>query len=166
MTTLFKFIHLGTIAIWSAGLIVLPMLFWQRRGLETGSELDRLHRFTRYVYVGMTSPAAFLAIGSGTVLIFLQSTFLEWFSLKMVLVGLLVMLHVVAGLTLMHLFEPTGRFGRFSYVALTVSYLVLITAIIWVVLAKPHIDSNQFATKLFAPGGLRQVLGEIIMPMP
>ena len=114
----------------------------------------------------MTSPAAFLAIGSGTVLIFMQTTFLEWFSLKMVLVGLLVMLHVVAGLTLVHLFEPTGRFGRFSYVGLTVSYLVLITAIIWVVLAKPHIDSNQFATKLFAPGGLRQVLGEIIMPMP
>lgn len=166
MTTLFKFIHLGTIAIWSAGLIVLPLLFWQRCGLEMGSELDRLHRFARFVYVGMTSPAAFLAIGSGTVLIFLQTTFLEWFSLKMVLVGLLVMLHVVAGLTLMHLFEPTGRFGRFSYVALTVSYLVLITAIIWVVLAKPHIDSNQFATKLFAPGGLRQVLGEIIMPMP
>lgn len=166
MTTLFKFIHLGTIAIWSAGLIVLPLLFSQRRGLETGSELDRLHRFTRFVYVGMTSPAAFLAIGSGTVLIFLQTTFLEWFSLKMVLVGLLVMLHVVAGLTLTHLFEPTGRFGRFSYVALTVSYLVLITATIWVVLAKPHIDSNQFATKLFAPGGLRQVLGEIIMPMP
>jgi len=166
MTTLLKFIHLGTIAIWSAGLIVLPLLFWQRRGLELGSELDRLHRLTRFVYVGMTSPAAFLAIGSGTVLIFLQTTFLEWFSLKMVLVGLLVMLHVVAGLTLMHLFEPTGRFGRFSYVALTVSYLVLITAIIWVVLAKPHIDSNQFATELFAPGGLRQVLGEIIMPMP
>ena len=166
MTTLFKFIHLGTIAIWSAGLIVLPLLFRQRCGLEMGSELDRLHRFTRFVYVGMTSPAAFLAIGSGTVLIFLQTTFLEWFSLKMVLVGLLVMLHVVAGLTLMHLFEPTGRFGRFSYVALTVSYLVLITAIIWVVLAKPHIDSNQFAAKLFAPGGLRQVLGEIIMPMP
>ena len=166
MTTLLKFIHLGTIAIWSAGLIVLPLLFWQRRGLEMGSELDRLHRLTRFVYVGMTSPAAFLAIGSGTVLIFLQTTFLEWFSLKMVLVGLLVMLHVVAGLTLMHLFEPTGRFGRFSYVALTVSYLVLIAAIIWVVLAKPHIDSNQFATKLFAPGGLRQVLGEIIMPMP
>ena len=166
MTTLFKFIHLGTIAIWSAGLIVLPLLFWQRRGLEMGSELDRLHRLTRFVYVGMTSPAAFLAIGSGTVLIFLQTTFLEWFSLKMVLVGLLVMLHVVAGLTLMHLFEPTGRFGRFSYVALTVSYLVLIVAIIWVVLAKPHIDSNQFATRLFAPGGLRQVLGEIIMPMP
>ena len=166
MTTLLKFIHLGTIAIWSGGLIVLPFLFWQRRAIEVGPELDRLHRLTRFVYVGMTSPAAFVAIGSGTALIFLQATFLEWFSLKMVLVGIMVMLHVVAGLTLMHLFEPAGRFSRFSYVALTVAYLVLITAIIGVVLGKPHIDSNQFAQNLFAPGGLRQFLGETKMPIP
>ena len=58
MTTLLKFIHLGTIAIWSGGLIVLPFLFWQRRAIEVGPELDRLHRLTRFVYVGMTSPAA------------------------------------------------------------------------------------------------------------
>lgn len=166
MTTLLKFIHLGTIAIWSGGLIVLPFLFWQRRGIEVGPELDRLHRLTRFVYVGMTSPAAFIAIGTGTALIFLQTTFLEWFSLKMVLVGIMVMLHVVAGLTLMHLFEPAGHFGRFSYVVLTVAYLVLITAIIGVVLGKPHIDSNQFAQNLFAPGGLRQFLGETRIPIP
>ena len=166
MTTLLKFIHLATIAVWSGGLIVLPFLFWQRKGVETGPELDRLHRVTRFVYVEMASPAAFIAIGSGTALIFLQTTFLEWFSLKMALVAILVMLHVLAGLTLTHLFEPAGHFGRFSYIALTASYLVLITAIICVVLAKPHINSNQFATKLFAPGGLRQVLGEIRIPMP
>ena len=166
MTTLLKFIHLGTIAIWSGGLIVLPFLFWQRQGVAMGPELDRLHRVTRFVYVGMTSPAAFVAIGSGTALIFLQSTFLEWFSLKMVLVGILVMLHVVAGLILTHLFEPTGHFGRFSYVALTVAYLVLSTAIIGVVLGKPHIDSSQFAQNLLAPGGLRQFLGEIKIPIP
>ena len=166
MTTLLKFIHLATIATWSGGLIVLPFLFWQRRGIETGPELDRLHRLTRFVYVGMTSPAAFIAIGSGTALIFLQTTFLEWFSLKMVLVEIMVMLHVIAGLTLMHLFEPGGRFGRFSCVALTGAYLVLITAIIWVVLAKPHLEFHQIATELFAPGGLRQFFGETKMPMP
>jgi len=165
MTTLLKFIHLGTIAVWSAGLIVLPFLFWQRRSLE-GMELYRLHRLTRFVYVGMTSPAAFLAIGSGTALIFLQSTFLEWFSLKMVLVGILVMLHVVAGSILMHLFEPGGTFSRYSCIVLTASFLVLTTAIIGVVLVKPHIEANQFATSLFVPGGLRQVLGETRMPTP
>jgi hypothetical protein len=35
-----------------------------------------------------------------------------------------------------------------------------------VVLAKPHIDSNQFATNLFTPGGLRQFLGETRIPIP
>lgn len=166
MTTFLKFIHLASIAIWSAGLIVLPFLFWQRRVLKPGPDLDRLHRMTRFVYVEMTSPAAFVAIGSGTVLIFLQATFEEWFSLKMVLVGAMAMLHVVAGLVLVRLFTPDGRFGRFSYVALTGAYVVLIIAIIWVALAKPHIDSNQVATDLFTPGALSQFFGETNMPMP
>ena len=100
MTVLLKFVHLAAIAVWSGGLIVLPFLFWQRRTFALGQELDRLHRMTRFVYVGMASPAAFIAIGSGTALIFLQATFQEWFSIKMVLVGAMVMLHVVAGLVL------------------------------------------------------------------
>jgi hypothetical protein len=43
-------------------------------------------------------------------------------------------------------------------VALASSYAVLITAILWIVLAKPHIDSNQFAVQLFQPGGLARLL--------
>jgi uncharacterized membrane protein len=166
VTVLLKFTHLAAIAIWSAGLIVLPFLFWQRRVLDGGTELDRLHRMTRFVYVEMASPAAFVAIGSGTALIFLQATFQEWFSVKMVLVGAMAMLHVVAGLVLGQLFLADGRFGRASYVALSSGYIVLITAIIWIVLAKPHIDSNQFATDLFRPGALGQFFGETRMPMP
>jgi len=170
VTTFFKFLHLAAIAVWSGGLIALPFLFWQRRLFGPGSELDRLHRVTRLVYVELTSPAAFLAIFSGTVLIFLQTTFVEWFSIKMVFVGLMAMLHVVAGLVMHQLFSPTGRFGRFSFVALSVAYVVLIIAIIWVVLAKPQIDSNQFAARLFEPGGLsrlwHQSFGDTRMPMP
>ncbi|WP_197688384.1 CopD family protein [Bradyrhizobium lablabi] len=165
-----KFVHLAAIALWSGGLIALPFLFWQRRTLEAGLDLDRLHRVTRLVYVELTSPAAFIAIGSGTALIFLQATFAEWFSLKMVLVGIMAMLHVVAGLVLLHLFLPEGRFSWPSYLALTSAYIVLITAIVWIVLAKPHIDSNQFAAHLFEPGGLarwlHQSFGEIRMPTP
>ena len=158
MTTFLKFVHLAAIAIWSGGLLALPFLFWQRRALEAGPDLDRLHRIARLVYVELTSPAAFVAIGSGTALIFLQATFQEWFSLKMVLVTMMAMLHVVAGLVLLQLFSPTGRFGRLSFVTLATSYAVLITAIVWVVLAKPHIDSNQFAAHLFEPGGLARIL--------
>ena len=170
MTTLLKFVHLAAIALWSGGLLALPFLFWQRRALELGPDLDRLHRIVRLVYVELTSPAAFIAIASGTALIFLQATFAEWFSVKMVLVGLMAMLHVVAGLVIHQLFSPKGRFGRLSLVTLASSYAVLITAIVWVVLAKPHIDSNQFMVHLFEPGGLSKVLrqsfGDTRMPIP
>src|SRR5271166_6477935 len=121
VTVLLKFTHLAAIAIWSAGLIVLPFLFWQRRALDVGTNLDRLHRMTRFVYVGIASP------------------------------GAMVMLHVAAGLVLARLFLADGRFGRASYVALSSAYILLITAIIWIVLAKPQIDSNQFALDLFRP---------------
>jgi hypothetical protein len=114
----------------------------------------------------MASPAAFIAIGSGTALIFLQATFQEWFSTKMVLVGAMVMLHVAAGLVLGHLFLAGGRFSRVSCVTLFSAYITLITAIIWIVLAKPHIASNQFATDLFRPGALGQFFGDTKMPMP
>ena len=170
MTTFLKFVHLATIAVWSGGLLVLPLLFWQRRGLEAGAELDRLHRIVRLVYVELTSPAAFVAVGSGTALIFLQATYEEWFSIKMVLVGIMAMLHVVAGLVVHQLFSPTGRFGRFSFISLSATYAVLILAILWVVLAKPQIDSNQFAAHLFEPGALsrlwHQSFGDTRMPMP
>jgi len=170
MTIFLKFVHLAAIAIWSGGLIALPSLFWQRRTIEAGPDLDRLHRIARLVYVELTSPAAFIAIGSGTALIFLQATFQEWFSLKMLLVGAMAMLHVMAGLILLHLFLPTGRFGRFSYIGLTSAYVVLITAILWIVLAKPHIDSTLVATHLFEPGALARILGqsfgETRIPMP
>jgi uncharacterized membrane protein len=166
LTLLLKFAHLAAIAIWSAGLIVLPFMFRQRRTLDLGWELDRLHRMTRFVYVEIASPAAFVAIASGTALIFLQGTFQEWFSTKMLLVAALAMLHVVAGLVLGRLFLADGRFGRVPYVVLSSAYIVLITAIIWIVLAKPHIDSNQFATELFRPGALGQFFGDTRTPTP
>ena len=40
MTTFLKFVHLATIAVWSGGLIILPFLFWQRRGIETGPDFN------------------------------------------------------------------------------------------------------------------------------
>ncbi len=170
MMIILKFVHLATIAIWSGGLIVLPFLFRQRLQLAAGPELDQLHRVTRFVYVAMTSPAAVVAIGTGTALIFRQATFHEWFTLKMVLVGTMAMLHVLAGLIAMRLFLPDGRFGPRSFVSLTTVYPVVILGIIWVVLAKPHIDSSQFATDLFQPGGLaawlHQVVGDTSTPTP
>ena len=170
MITLLKFIHLATIAVWSGGLLVLPLLFWQRRHVADIEQLEQLHRITRFVYVAMTSPAAFIAIGTGTALIFLQTTFREWFSLKMVFVGAMAMLHVLAGLTAVKVFGRDGRFSTFACIALTGVYLLVIVAILWIVLAKPGIDANAIAPHLFDPGALAPLLhhffGETRTPTP
>ena len=155
MTVFLKFVHLAAIAVWSGGLLVLPFLFWQRSTVAAGPDLDRLHRLTRFVYVGMTSPAAVIAIGSGTALIFLQATFEEWFSLKMLVVGAMVMLHVVAGLVLMRLFSPDGRFGLFSCVVLAGAYLALASAVGLLVLGALQLRlwAGQRACRAYHLGG-------------
>lgn len=168
MTTFLKFVHIAAIGVWCGGLLVLPYLFWQSRlAPASGFEFDRLHRLVRFVYVSTTSPAAFIAIGSGTALIFLQSTFQEWFSLKMALVGAMVMLHVVAGLFSAQVFEHQRRVGTGASVVLTGLYLALIVAILWVVLAKPHIDSAYFGPDVFRPGALGQFFFDVTrIPTP
>ena len=169
MTPLVKFVHLGAIGVWSAGLLVLPYLFWQRRFLPVaGLDVDRLDRLTRFVYVAMASPAAALAITTGTALIFLQGTFVAWFSLKMLLVGAMVMLHVVAGLTVSSIFTPGARrYGLGANAMLTTAYGVLIVTIIWVVLAKPPLNLNLLAPAFFEPGSLRHFfVGDTRTPMP
>ena len=87
-----KFIHMAAISIWCGGLICLPGLYAQRHNVETDDALYRLQGLVRFAYVSLISPAAFVAVGSGIVLFFLQGTFVEWFSLKMAFVGVLVSL--------------------------------------------------------------------------
>src|SRR5690606_14913406 len=92
-----KFLHAATISLWSAGLLALPFIYRQRRGLE-GDHLYRLHIFTRYFYVGFVSPSAFVAIGTGTALIFLRETYVAWFSWKLLLVTVMTGIHLFSGL--------------------------------------------------------------------
>lgn len=170
MTTLLKFLHIATIAVWSAGLLVLPLLILQRRRITDAADAEQLYRITRFVFVALTSPAAVVAIGTGTALIFLQATFNEWFTLKMVLVGAMAMLHVLAGVLLTGMYTGGRRIGPFGFWALTLSYAVLIVGVLWVVLAKPTIDSGEVGKELFAPGELkqraRQILGDTRTPTP
>src|SRR5690606_4924212 len=93
IVTWLKFVHVGSIALWSAGLIALPFLFRQRRGLD-GEALQRLHAFTRFFYVNLVSPGAYVAVGSGTVLILMQGTYANWFSAKLLAVSAMTGIHI------------------------------------------------------------------------
>ena len=150
-----KFLHAATISLWSAGLLALPFIYRQRRGLE-GDDLYRLHIFTRYFYVGFVSPSAFVAIGTGTALIFLRETYVAWFSWKLLLVTVMTGIHLFSGLLILKLFEPHGRYPRWRFVAITAMTLLVVGGILGLVLGKPEIGPVRPLQEFFEPGSLEQ----------
>ncbi|HEV7278439.1 MAG TPA: CopD family protein [Devosiaceae bacterium] len=155
-----KFLHVATISLWSAGLLALPFIYRQRRGLE-GDDLYRLHIFTRYFYVGLVSPAAFVAIGTGTALIFLRETWVPWFSWKLLLVTVMTSIHLFSGLLILRLFEPQGRYPRWRFVTITALTLLVVTGILGLVLGKPVLGPVQPLENFFEPGSLSQAVASL-----
>lgn len=158
---LVKFLHVATISVWAAGIICLPFLLMQRSDHEA-PELHRLHWLVRTLYVNLASPAAFVAVGSGIALIFMRETFVEWFSAKLVAVGVLAILHVLIGLLIIKVFqEEDSPFGVIKASAMTTTAVLAVIAILWLVLAKPDWDLTTTAA-LFEPGGLQELLEPLI----
>ncbi|WP_279483465.1 CopD family protein [Aureimonas sp. SK2] len=157
-----KSLHIAALVVWSAGLLVLPVLMTQREALGHGRDLDRLHSFTRFAYIVVISPAAFVAVGSGTALILLREVFTPWFAVKLLLVGVLVAVHVRLGLLVLAVFKEEGHFRLWRVLLATVVISALLSGILWVVLAKPDLDLDWLPDFAFEPGGLGRVGDDVI----
>jgi Predicted membrane protein len=162
MISAVKFLHIATIAIWAGGLVSLPALYVQRAHVRDETELYQLQMIVRFSYVAVISPAAFLAIGSGIVLIFGQQVFEAWFSLKLLLVAILVLLHVLTGLVIIRLFREGEIYPVWRFVLTTVITCAVVLTILFVVLAKPILGLD-IARDFLQPGGLRRLF-EAISP--
>lgn len=159
-----KFMHIAAIAIWAGGLVCLPGLYVQRAHVEDKDSLYRLQMIVRFSYVAIISPAAFVAVATGIMLIFGQQTFAPWFSLKLFFVALLVVLHVLTGLVIIRLFREGEVYPVWRFVMATVLTSVVVVAILFIVLAKPTIHAT-IAEDLLEPGGLRRFV-QSISPWP
>jgi uncharacterized membrane protein len=159
-----KAVHISAFAIWCAGLIVLPTLYAQQSRAHSHAASYLVHRFTRSIFIEVASPAAFIAIASGTALIFARSVFVDWMLLKLAAVGLLVILHVWSGHMIIQVFESRRGYSRIRQILATLATLIVVTAILGLVLAKPPLELRSLPTWL-APGGL-QSLVKIINPTP
>lgn len=155
-----KTLHLAAIAIWSAGLISLPGLYVQRTHVRSEDAKHRLQAMVRFLYVGIISPAAFVAIGTGTGLIFMRQSFEPWFSFKLALVGALVTIHILTGLVIIRLFEAGNIYPMWRFLAVTAVTLGVVAAILVVVLAKPELPDlmPEFMTE---PGALRRIVEDL-----
>ncbi|MDX3975029.1 CopD family protein [Shinella sp.] len=159
MIALVKFMHIAVISIWAAGVVSLPGLYVQRAHVKDKDALLRLQRLVRFAYIAIISPAAFLAIITGTALIFLRQTFEPWFSVKLGFVGALAIVHVLTGLVVIRLFREGEVYPIWRFVTATVLSGGIVIAIFFVVLAKPALDLAVFDV-LAEPGGLKRLYGE------
>jgi len=169
MVVWLKAIHISALILWCGGLLALPGLFAMRHRVAQGAPLQDLHRLTRALYINVTSPAAFVAVVAGIALIFAANVLTPWMALKLLFVGLLVILHMIAGHIVLTVFGKDGRFSRWRQVLMTSATAGAVGLILWIVLAKPQVDLALLPEVMHRPGGLPaglQSLLDTIRPMP
>lgn len=161
-----KALHIASLALWCGALLVMPTLFRHRGRTGGGSGgTEELHRTIRAVFIGLASPAAVVAVGSGTGLIFVGDVFTPWMFLKLAAVAGLVGMHVRAGFVLFHLFDPGRRYPRWRQAGATLLLSGVLATILVLVLAKPRLDMDFLPRWMTEPGGL-QSFSSTMMPMP
>lgn len=165
MIALTKALHIAALVTWCAGLLALPGLYAQHGRLHEREAIHELHRLARVIFVNVMSPAAFVTVITGTILIFLRNVFTVWMMLKLAAVGAMVLLHAWQGYVMLPLFDSDSRYGRWRQISATVATFCVISAILMLVLAKPAFDLGGLPDWLRRPGGLQSLL-ETIRPIP
>ena len=82
---IFKSVHIAALAIWCGGLLVLPLMLARHRPALVSEEYRLVRRATHVTYTLCVTPAAVIAVITGTWLIFLREAFVPWLFAKLCL---------------------------------------------------------------------------------
>jgi len=96
---LLKSLHIATVALWFAGLALLPQLLAARARVGGDDEDAHFIPLTRRLYFHLMTPAAVLGVALGIVLIALGQPG-AWLAAKLALIALAALLHAYLGLAL------------------------------------------------------------------
>lgn len=132
-----KVVHISALVFWMAALLYLPALLAAHPGTHERRSFHRLRGKTRVLYLGIASPAAILAIVSGSALIEAAGAHGGWLVLKLAAVALMVTFHVYLGSLLTVLRERPVERRPWALASLAGVPAVLITAVLYLVIAKP-----------------------------
>ena len=133
-----KMLHLGALAVWLGGLLLLPRLFAAHAASAAGQAHDTYFNLKAQVlYFRVVTPAAVLTVAMGTVLL-VAGFDGAWLPLKLVLVAGLVLLHVYLGSLLQHLVHGDSRHPPLVFHLMVWAPLPLAGAIVALAAAKPH----------------------------
>jgi uncharacterized membrane protein len=132
-----KFLHIGALLIWCAGLLALPLMLGKHEAGEAQADYARLRLLTHDSYAFIVTPAAVIAIAAGTALIYLRGVFEPWLFAKLVAVGLLVSLHAWVGHIVVLMSERRGSYTPPAAAPLIAASIATMLAVLLLVLGKP-----------------------------
>jgi preprotein translocase subunit SecY len=123
--------------IFASSLLYLPALI--AAGTRRSNRLfyrDHAH-LTRMVFTLVSTPAALLAIGSGTALFLRDGTLAGWLIMKLTVVTAMALCHALSGVLVLRIEREPERGVTHQCLALGVLVPLLIALTLWLVLAKP-----------------------------
>lgn len=132
-----KSLHIVFFLIWSAGLIYMPALFAAYASASGKKERRRMRIVSRFTFIAVASPAAILAIGTGTWLVYATAIQGTWLPAKLLAVTFMGMFHVYCGRRVVEMEKDHLVFRRNFQIALVIVPFVLVSTVLWLVLAKP-----------------------------
>ncbi|WP_439574828.1 CopD family protein [Phreatobacter sp.] len=148
-----KFVHIAGLAVWCAGLLMLPLLLARADNPVRAGEAARMRVFAHHAYNACISPAAVIATAAGGALMFVRWLFEPWMFVKLGFIGLMVVLHTYLG-------HCVTRLGETGYVRPAIppalllgAGLAVMGAILVMVLAKPPITVDGLPLWLRVPAG-------------
>ena len=132
--------HIITLGLWSAALLIFAGLFALPPSAPDRAQVYRHGLMCRYVFIMLGSPAAVLAIITGCGLVVLRGADGSWLLVKLAVVALLALYHAYCG-QLLHKYgvESVPAPSVWRPPLLILIPLVLISAILVLVLAKPDV---------------------------
>jgi len=130
-----KLLHISAVIVWCGAILYLPTLLRHSAPCVPAGG-PSVRQWPRSVFIGVATPAALVAIASGTLIFVAHAVVTPWLIYKLAGVGLLVLGHGVCGMLVLR--AEAGRLGacRFCHV-LTAVMLIALLAIAWLVLRKP-----------------------------
>lgn len=161
-----KFLHIAGISIWVAGLLYLAALLFGHNKVRDRQDFARVRMGSRFAYMGLVSPAAFVAVGAGGALLFVADALHPWMFVKLIAVGVLVIAHMQYGYVLTHLADEETEGPTLRIISVAAGICVSVAAILYLVLAKPAISTDFVPQWLSEPGFLKRSASPVEAPPP
>jgi putative membrane protein len=137
-----KLLHISAVILWCGALLYLPAAIAAGAGARPAAAVDPQARGQlRALFTLVATPAALVAIVSGTSIFLLQGPVVIWLLAKLAVVGLLVLGHALCGMLILRVERQaqggSRRFTRAACAVVGVASLLWLGTIAWLVLAKP-----------------------------